>query len=109
MVKRYKIRITPKAQLDLQNIIQYLRKEQSDTVADNVKDGILKAIDKLETFPEVHKKFEELCTEQVVFRRMLQWKYKIVFTIDKDELVVLVVKIYHGRQSQEDIIEELTP
>ncbi len=109
MVKKYKVRITPKARQDLSQIVQYLKRSASNEVATNVKRGIMGAINRLETYPEASQAFKEISTEKVVFRRILKWEYKIVYTVDKDELVVLVVKIYHGRKSQEDIIGELKP
>jgi plasmid stabilization system protein ParE len=107
MVKKYKVRITPKARQDLSQIVQYLRRSESNTVATNVKRGIMEAIGRLETYPESHEAFKEISTEQVVFHRMLKREYKIVYTVDKEELVVLVVKIYHSHQRQEGIIDEL--
>jgi plasmid stabilization system protein ParE len=109
MVKKYKVRITPKARQDLNQIVQYLRRNTSNEVATKVRRGIVAAIDKLVTHPEAYQTFTEISTEKVVFRRMLQWDYKIVYTVNKQELVVLVVKIYHGHQSQDDIVDELKP
>ena len=40
---------------------------------------------------------------------MLKREYKIVYTVDKEELVVLGGKIYHSHQRQEEIIDELKP
>lgn len=38
----------------------------------------MEAIKKLQKLPESHVKVEELSDEQIVFRRMLKWDYKIV-------------------------------
>lgn len=108
-MKHYQVRITPGARRDLNNIVQYLRRKESATVATKVRQGIMEAIDYLQTFPERHPIFHEASTEQVVFRRMRQWRYKIVFTVDNDELIVLVLKIYHGHQDLTAIIEDLKP
>ena len=103
----YKVRLTPRARVDLTNIVEYVRRKESATTAIKVRKGIMEAIKKLQKLPESHAKVEELSDEQIVFRRMLKWDYKIVFTVEKDELVVLVVKIYHGSQNPDAIIEEL--
>lgn len=109
MVNKYSVRITPRARQNLNQIVAYLRENASNQVANKVRDGIIQTIDQLESNPEIYQVFSEVSTEQVIFRRALKWDYKIVYTVDKNELLVLVVRIYNSRQNPRTIIEELKP
>lgn len=44
-----------------------------------------------------------MSTELVIYRKVLKWSYKIVFTIQEDELEVVVFQIYHGAQGPEEV------
>lgn len=66
-------------------------------------------IRKLKTFPESREVFEEISDEKIVFRRVLKWDYKIVFTVKKGVLEVVVVQVHHGAQGLQRIIRQLKP
>ena len=97
-MNKYKIQLTPRARASIIRIVNQLGEEVSKDTAQHVQKGIMEAIQKLETFPEAHKVFEEISTQKVVYRRVLKWQYKIVFTVDNDKLEVIVVQVYHGRR-----------
>ena len=100
-MNKYKIQLTPRTRASITRIVDQLEEEVSKTTAQHVQKGIMDTIRKLETFPEAHKVFEEISTEQVIYRQVYKWKYKIVFTVDNDKLEVVVVKVYHGRRGSE--------
>jgi mRNA-degrading endonuclease RelE of RelBE toxin-antitoxin system len=39
---------------------------------------------------------DEISDEKIVFRKVLKWSYKIIYTVDADEITVSVVDIIHG-------------
>jgi len=108
-MKTYKIRITPKARQNINEIARYLKQEVSSEVASKVKNGLIEAISRLETYPEAYQAFTEISSDKAVFRRIIKWNYKIVYTVEEEELIVLVVRIYHGKKDHREIIAELNP
>jgi plasmid stabilization system protein ParE len=68
MVTRYKVRLSTRAQTDLNQIFNYLRRKASSRVATQVRKAIFETIKTLHTFPESHAIFEEISDEHVVFR-----------------------------------------
>lgn len=95
-MKKYKIVLLPQAQMGINDIVDYLREEASENVAKKVKKEILATIRKLEIFPASHSKVLELSDERTIYRRILVYSYRIIFTIQEDVLKVLIVDIDHG-------------
>jgi len=100
-MKKYKVQLTPRARASITRIISQLEAKVSKTVAQHVRRGIMGAIRRLNTFPESHEVFEQISTEKVVYHRTLQWEYKIVFTVQNDNLKVVVVQVYHGSRGDD--------
>jgi mRNA-degrading endonuclease RelE of RelBE toxin-antitoxin system len=48
------------------------------------------------------KKCKGRYVESIVYKRVLKWSYKIVFTIDADLIEVYVVDILHSKQQNKD-------
>jgi plasmid stabilization system protein ParE len=95
----YKVVISDEAKANLQRIFAYLRDEESMVVAEKVRDGIIETIEELSTLPHRHGIVNEISDEKVVYRRALKWSYKIIFTVDDDEVLVLVVDIIHAKRN----------
>ncbi len=108
-MKKYRIVLTPRAKASITRIISRVEAEASKSVSQKVRRGIMSTIRKLKTFPESHQVFEEISDEKIVFRRILKWDYKIVFTVKEDVLEVVVVQVYHSAQGLEQIIRQLNP
>ncbi len=100
-MKRYKVQLTPGARTSITRIVSQLEVEASKQVAQKIRRGIMDAIRRLKTLPESHQVFEEISDDQIVYRRVLKWDYKIVFTINNDLLEVVVVKVYHGARGSQ--------
>lgn len=58
MAQIYQIEITPAAELDLLDIVEYLLEEVSLGVAEKVNDGVLETIETLGTLPHRNPKLE---------------------------------------------------
>ena len=100
---RYKVVVTPKAQTSIRKIIDRLRATVSKQTADHVLKGINEAIKKLGLLPESHEVEHLVSDETIEYRRILKWNYRIVFTVDKDEIIVSVVDVVSSSQSDEAI------
>jgi plasmid stabilization system protein ParE len=94
----YKVSVSDEAKEALQEIHYWLKENESTTIADRVRDGILDEIDSLAKMPQKHGIAQEIQNDQILYRRILKWAYRIIFTIDEDEIEVLVVDIVHTKQ-----------
>ncbi len=105
MVK-YKVTVSDEAKASLQKIYIWLKENESLSTAKKVRDGILDAIDGLTDMPQRHGIAREIENDQIIYRRILKWSYKIVFTIDEGEIEVLVVDIVHSKENPRNLQEK---
>ena len=98
MVK-YKVVLSPRAQNSLRRIYDYLKGAASRDVAVKVKKGITEAIKSLSTLPYSHEMEHDISDEQLIFRRILKWEYRIIYFVEESEVVVTVVEILHNSQN----------
>ena len=103
----YKVVITPRAQASLRRITNYLRETASSEVATKVRRGINTTIKGLAKLPQSHEKEHDISDDSVIFRRVLKWNYRIIFSIDEDEIIVSVVEITHTSINPEQLKKEL--
>lgn len=99
----YKVVVTPMAQNSLRRISDRVKEEASAEVAAKVRRAIGKTIKSLARFPESHEKEHYLCDDQEIYRRVLQWDYRIIYSINDEKLIVSVVEITHSSRSRESI------
>ncbi|MBK7337323.1 MAG: type II toxin-antitoxin system RelE/ParE family toxin [Saprospirales bacterium] len=88
----YQVVLTAGAQADIRNIYDFLLENASYQTAERVKAGIEEEIAKLAHMPESRGLLRRTKSE-TVYRRVLKWSYRIIFTIEETELWVLVVRI----------------
>ncbi|MCB0705323.1 MAG: type II toxin-antitoxin system RelE/ParE family toxin [Saprospiraceae bacterium] len=96
MGQTYQVILTPGAQNDIRNIYDYLMENASYESAERVRLGIEEEMINLADMPE-SKGLLQGTTSQTVYRRVLKWSYRIIFTIEEAELRVLVVRIDHEK------------
>jgi plasmid stabilization system protein ParE len=101
MVK-YKVIVSDEAKAAIKEIYQWIAQRESLQVAKNVKNGILQEIRRLSNMPEQHGILFESQVKSTIYRRVLKWSYKIIFTIDADLIEVYVVDILHSKQQNKD-------
>lgn len=100
---RYQVNVGDEAIEALQAIHSWLKENESITIANKVRDGILDEIDGLAEMPQKHAIAQEITNDQILYRRVLKWSYRVIFTIDEDEVEVLVVDIVHTRQNPQKL------
>lgn len=98
----YKVILTPKAQADIQDIFNYLWDNVSLESANYVKDGIATEIAGLSEMPE-SKGLLRLTKSKMVYRRVLKWSYRIIFTIEEEKSQVVVVRVDHSKRNPEHL------
>ena len=100
-MKTYKVVLTPRAQASLRRITNYLQETASKEVATKVRKGILEAVKSLKALPNSHQAIDTTGITQTVYRRIIQWDYKIIFTVREEKVEVVVFEIYHSAQDPE--------
>ena len=101
MVDTYQVITTPPANRSLEDIVDYLRRTASDETALYVRNGILETIKKLRTMPDANGIQHNISTEEITYRRIIKWSYRIIFTIDEGEATVYVLLIDHTKRDPE--------
>lgn len=82
----------------------YLMKQRIE-----LSDGIIESIESLSKRPERNTLIPSISDEQIIYRRILKWSYRIIYTIKEDNLLVLVVDIAHSKRNPkriEDLFNE---
>lgn len=105
MAPRYKVVVTQRAVNSLERIVDYLILKESYERAEKVRNAIEAAIADLAKMPESKGLLKGNPDPQIVYRRALVWPYRIIFTVEEDELIVLVVEIDHQKMSPEKLKE----
>lgn len=108
MAQSYQVVITPRAEDSLEQIIDYLLETTSIKTARKVRDAIEEAIASLAHMPESKGLLRGIGEKKIVYRRVLVWNYRIIFTVKEKELIVLVVEIDHQSMDTkhlDDILE----
>jgi len=95
MVDIYQVIITDEAWDDIYNIVSYLRRNASETTAQNVRTGIIKETRKLEKFPMGCSIVHEISDEGDIYRFTLKWKYKIIFFVNEEDKTVEIIAVTH--------------
>lgn len=88
----YQIILSSGAQQNLRDIYNYLYNHASPETAEHVKNGLEEAIAKLSHVPEANGLLKGH-SSNTVYRRILKWSYRIIFTIEEEQLVVAVIRV----------------
>ena len=98
-MNKYKIKISPRAYKDLNDIFAYIAMEK--LFPENAKkqtDRILEKLKTLEIFPQSHQERNEGRYAKRGYRQLLVDNYMVIFRIDEDNLTVYIITIqYQGR------------
>lgn len=81
----------------MRKIVKQVHKKASTEVAQKVKDGIMNEIVALNYMPTKNSILQGIDDEHIIYRRVLKWSYRIIYTIEEDKLMVIVVEIDHAR------------
>ncbi len=99
ILDKYKVKITPRAIRELDNIYEYIANEK--LAPENAKgqvDRIKKAVLSLDTFPQSHQERNEGRYAGKGYRQLLIDNYIVIFRIEEtSETVYLITIQYQGR------------
>lgn len=88
----YQIVLSRAAQQHLRDIYDYLYDNVSYETAEHVKDGLESTIAKLSQSPEANGLLRGH-SSSIIYRRILKWSYRIIFTIEEEQLIVEVIRV----------------
>ena len=103
MDQTYTVVLSQRAGDSLKSIIEYLNETASDTVAEKVRLGLLKEIKNLSKLPHKNPHLRGIDDLVITYRRVLKWSYRIIYTIEEDELIVIVVEIDHSSRNPKEL------
>lgn len=88
-MKQYRIEITNLAEMDLENIGDYIAYElKNSTAAENTVKGIRKQINSLVSFPERNELDEDEMLAKIGVRRDYYRNYKIYYMISEETIYI---------------------
>jgi len=102
----YQVVITPRAEASLDQILDYLADEVSLQTAIKVRDELEKAIRSLSKMPQRNTILPDISDEQIVYRLIQRWNYRVIYTIEENELLVLVVEVDYAKRDPEKLKEQ---
>jgi len=97
---KYKVKLTPRAYRDLEEIYYYIALEKSSPEkAKNQTERIKKALKKLDIMPQSHQDRQSGQYASQGYKQLLIDNYITIFRIDEEQKLILVVTIqYQGRK-----------
>lgn len=103
MDQTYQVVITEQAESSLKSIVDYLTQTASDTVAEKVRAGIVAELKKLAKMPQKNPLLRGVDNLVITYRRVLKWSYRIIYTIEEEDLLVIVVEIDHSNRNPAEL------
>ncbi|MCB0586997.1 MAG: type II toxin-antitoxin system RelE/ParE family toxin [Phaeodactylibacter sp.] len=103
MAQTYQVVVTSQAEKSLGVIVSYLMETASYEVAERVRAGIIEEIRGLSAMPQRHGLLQGVDDLLITYRRVLKWSYRIIFTVEEETFLVLVVDIDHGKRNPEEL------
>jgi len=102
---KYRIKITPKANDDLDEIYSYIAEELfNEDAAENLIDKIENNIIRLRDFPLSCSLDEDDVLRSKGYRKLVVENYIAFYIVDEIEKQVVIMRVLYGRQKYQDII-----
>ncbi len=103
--KKYKIKITPKANDDLDEIFKYIFEELFNLdAADNLMNKIEKSMMRLGEFPLSCSLVEDNVLKNKGYRKLIIDNYIAFYIVDDKEGRVVIMRVLYSRQKYQDIV-----
>ncbi|NJC27141.1 type II toxin-antitoxin system RelE/ParE family toxin [Neolewinella antarctica] len=100
-MKKYQVKLTPRASNSINEIVRDLHRTVNPGFATKIRKEIITAIKGLATFPEAYQQSDALSTKNTTYRRALTSSHKVVFIVKENTLEVIVVQVYHQSRGRE--------
>ncbi|MEW5921599.1 MAG: type II toxin-antitoxin system RelE/ParE family toxin [Bacillota bacterium] len=105
MESRYKLRVTPAAENDLDEIYNYISNSLLAPIpAQNLMDKIENSIKKLCDFPYKCELSRNELLGQKGYRKLVVDNYVILYLVDEQSKVVIIARVFYGAMDYEKYI-----
>lgn len=110
MKDTYRVRFSPAAMEDLQNIYLYIASElMAPVAAENQVNRIRSGIRSLDTFPSRHVLVDWEPWASAGVHKLPIDNYVVYYQVAEEEHTVMIVRIFYGGRNVKAIAEELDP
>ena len=108
-MKTYQVAISEEARQNLKEIIGYIRRADSDAKAKYVRTEVLKLVRSLVKLPNRHPTLLVSEASGLTYRYVPnKFKVKIIYHVEEEQTQqVIVVRMYHDRQSLKELKKQL--
>jgi len=105
LTNNYKLKITTKAEEDLDEIYAYIAGEiNNKTAALNLLDEIEKSILRLKKFPFSGSYVEDINLKEKRYRKLIVKNYITFYIVKEKDKKVVIMRVLYGRQNYQDIV-----
>lgn len=105
MENQYKLKITPAAANDLDEIYKYISESLLAPIpAQNLMDKIENSIRKLCVFPYKHELSRNQVLRQKGYRKVIVDNYVTMYLVDEQSKVVIISRVFYGAMDYERFV-----
>ncbi len=105
MESRYKIKITPKAEEDLNEVFSYISLElANNNAAKGLMSKIESSIMRLQAFPFSCSSVEDELLKEKGYRKLIIENYIVFYMVNELERHVVIMRVLYGRHKYQDLI-----
>ena len=105
-IHKYRIKLTPKAKDDLDDIYDYISKELVNKLAaGNLMDKIETSVMRLGDFPFSCSLVEDNIIKEKGYRKLIIKNYIVFFIVIETEKQVVIMRVLYGKQNYQNIID----
>ena len=103
--KNYKLKFTPKADEDLEQIYNYIyEKLFAENAAYNLMKKIESSIIRLKSFPNSGSFVSESALKERGYHKLIVDNYIVFYLIDEIEKQIVIMRILYGAQNYQDLL-----
>src|SRR5690625_904351 len=104
-INKYRLKFTPKASDDLEEIYRYISSELfAENEANSLLDKIETSIMRLKDFPYSCNFVSDDFLKNKGYRKLIVDNYIVFYVVDKKEKQVVIMRILYGRQQYQDLL-----
>ena len=105
MRKKFRVEIAPAAERDVRSTEAYIARDKPGAVARWLR-GLRRKFDSLSRFPLRSEVIPEEFESEVEYRHLLFGKYRIIYTVNPETGLVVILRVLHGaRLLRSDMLE----
>ena len=105
MENKYRVKIVPKAEEDLDDIFYYIALELNNTrAAENMINKFSDHIIRLQAFPFSCSLVEDDLLKDKGYRKLIISNYIVFYIVNEEDQKVVIMRVLYGRKKYQDFI-----